>query len=750
MEHLNPIVYDLAIILILAGVVSVIFKLLKQPVVLGYITVGILAGSKLDLLPVKSALQTIQVWADIGIIFLLFTLGLEFSFKKLFRVGSSAVVSALVIIVGMMSVGFGLAKALGWDMMNALFLGGMLCMSSTTIIYKAYKDLGILKQEYTTLVFGILVVEDLFAIVLMVLLSAFASQHTFEGTMVFEIVMKLVFFMMLWFLGGMYLVPTILRKLKRYMNAEMLLIISLSFCLFMVIFANQVGFSSALGAFVMGSIFAETVEGEAIEKVTSSVKDLFGAIFFVSVGMMVDLSILKEYWAVVCLIASVVVCGQLIFGSLGILLSGQRLYTAVKAGFSLTQIGEFAFILATTGVQLKVISPYLYPIIVAVSVITTFFTPFMMRLADPAYAFLQKKMPERMQSFLLHYGQSTAPKNTDSLWHVYLTGYFRQLMVYSILPVGGVFIIIRYLFPALDQSVSGFWQDLLHIILVMIPTVPFVWALMVKLGNKDAFIQLWDHSRFNHGKLMLLQLIRIIIALAILVSVLMYLFNYRLGFLFAVLICAGLVLLFFKPMKRAMKHLERNIVFNMREKEHGHKRSLTFISPELHTAQFKVPQDSFLTGVYLYKADFRKRFGISIVSILRGDKRINIPNARDQLFPFDVVTIVGSDDEINKFGEALRNSPVTESELRPEVTLAKFMVEKDCEFDGMTLMDSGIKTKYHSMLIGLERGSGFKEHIEHDLRFKSGDLLWIVGEPQDLKKMTADFCGQSEIFVRKK
>ncbi|MGL5786359.1 MAG: cation:proton antiporter [Bacteroidales bacterium] len=750
MEHLNPVVYDLAIILILAGVVSVIFKLLKQPVVLGYITVGILAGSKLDILPIKSALQTIQVWADIGIIFLLFTLGLEFSFKKLFRVGSSAVVSALVIIVGMMSLGFGLAKALGWDMMNALFLGGMLCMSSTTIIYKAYKDLGILKQEYTTLVFGILVVEDLFAIVLMVLLSAFASQHTFEGVMVFEIIMKLVFFMMLWFLGGMYLVPTILRKLKKYMNSEMLLIISLSFCLFMVIFANRVGFSSALGAFVMGSIFAETIEGEAIEKVTSSVKDLFGAIFFVSVGMMVDLSILTEYWVVVCLIAFVVVCGQLFFGTMGILLSGQRLYTAVKAGFSLTQIGEFAFILATTGVQLKVISPYLYPIIVAVSVITTFFTPFMMKLADPVYGFLQRNLPDKIRARLLQYGENMAADNTESLWRIYLTGYFRQLMIYTILPVGGVFIVIRYLFPLLDQVVEGFWQDFLHIVLVVLPTAPFIWALIVKLGNKSAFIQLWDNSRFNHGKLVVLQVFRILIALAILLSILIYLFNFRLGFVLAVIFCAVLTMAFFKPMKRAMKHLERNIVYNMREKEHGHKKSLTFISPELHTAQFKVPQDSFLTGVYLYKADFRKRFGISIVSILRGDKRINIPNARDQLFPFDVVTIVGSDEEINRFGEALRDIPVEENPMKPEVTLAKFVVEEDCEFAGMTLMDSGIKTKYHSMLIGMERDNRFKEHIEHDLRFKPGDLLWIAGEPHDLFDMTAGFCGRSEIYTPKK
>lgn len=740
MEHLNPIVYDLAIILILAGLVSVIFKLLKQPVVLGYISVGILAGSKLNFLPLHSALQQIQVWADIGIIFLLFTLGLEFSFKKLFQVGSSAVISALFIIAGMMSLGMGLAYALGWDTTNAIFLGGMLCMSSTTIIYKAYKDLGILKQEYTTLVFGILVVEDLFAIVLMVLLSAFASQNTFEGVIIFEIIMKLIFFMMLWFLGGMYLVPSVLRKLKRYLNAETLLIIAMGFCLFMVIFANRVGFSSALGAFVMGSIFAETTEGDAIEKVTSSVKDLFGAIFFVSVGMMVDLSILAEYWGVICLIALIVIFGQLLFGTLGILLSGQQLHTAVRAGFSLTQIGEFAFILATMGVQLKIITPYLYPIIVAVSVITTFLTPFMMKLSDPAFALLSRKIPDRFQLILSRYASGREPKNTDSLWHIYLTGYFRQILIYTVLPLGSIFIIIRYIYPYLNKYFSGFGLDFVRLIVIIIPTAPFIWALFVKLGNKKAFIELWDNSHFNHGKLVALQLFRILIAITILGGLLSYLFDKRMGFVFAVALCACLFMLFFKPMKKAMKHLERSILFNMREKEHGHKKPLSFISPELQTARFTVPQNSFLTGVYLYKADFRRKFGISIVSILRGDKRINIPNARDQLFPFDVVTIVGSDKEITQFGEALKNSPISEKEVIPEISLSKFIVEANSPLDGKPLIESGIKTKYHSMLISLERDHGKKIQIDQFVTLCEGDLVWIAGEPKELKRITSEFC----------
>ncbi|MGL5317951.1 MAG: cation:proton antiporter, partial [Bacteroidales bacterium] len=534
--------------------------------------------------------------------------------------------------------------------------------------------------------------------------------------------------------------PSLLRKLKRYMNSEMLLIVALSFCLFMVIFANRVGFSSALGAFIMGSIFAETVEGDAIEKVTSSVKDLFGAIFFVSVGMMVDLSILVEYWGVICLIALSVIGGQLIFATLGILLSGQRLYTAIKAGFSLTQIGEFAFILATMGVQLKVIAPYLYPIIVAVSVITTFLTPLMMRLADPAYERLTRILPEKMQLFLNRYASGMEPKNSESLWHIYLNGYFKQISVYTVLPLGSVFLIIRYLFPLLDRYITGFAQEFLHLFLVIIPTVPFIWALIVKFGNKAVFAQLWDDSTFNHGKLVALQMFRIFIAMTILIGLLGYLFENRLGFVFALVLCAVLVILFFRPMKRAMKHLERNILYNMREKEHGHKKALSFISPELHTAHFTVPQDSFLTGVYLYKADFRKKFGISIVSILRGDKRINIPNARDQLFPFDVVTIVGSDQEITEFGEALKNNPVRGEDATPEVTLAKFVVEADSFLDGKSLMESGIKNKYHSMLIALERENGKKMHIDQEITFSQGDLVWIVGEPNELNRITMEFC----------
>lgn len=743
MEHLNPMIYDLSIILILAGITSVLFRIMKQPVVLGYIAVGMLAGS--GFLPFFSNLNDIQVWAEIGIIFLLFTLGLEFSFKKLMKVGSSAVIAAIVIIAGMMSTGIALATFfLKWNLINSLFLGGMLCMSSTTIIYKAFKDMGVLKRDYTTLVFGILIVEDLFAIVLMVLLSTFATHQSLEGKVVFELLLKLIFFLILWFFGGMYLVPTLLRKIKKYLNNEVLLIISIALCLFMVVFANLVGFSSALGAFIMGSILTETVEGESIEKITSSVKDLFGAIFFVSVGMMVDPEILKSYGGLILLLSAIVMIGQFTFSSLGILLSGQRLDTAIKSGLSLTQIGEFAFILATVGIQLQVIKPELYPIVVAVSVITIFLTPFVMKSSDFVFSLIQRLLPERWLLFINRYSSGVDTQNNENEWRRYLKIYIRQVLAYSILTIGVFFVCKKYLFAVLEKYLSGFWLDISELLLVIIPIAPFLWALATNIGNKEIFSNLWDDSRFNHGKLVALQLFRILLALGIFVGIMLNLFTYGFAFISAAILCLGLVILFFKPLRSTLLHMERIIAFNLRAKENHNKKALNWVSPKLHTAQFEVPQNSFLTGIYLYKAEFRKKYGISIISIIRGDEHINIPNARDQLFPFDVISVVGTDEQINHFSKALESSLKESDDQRredqQEVILSKFTVEPCSSFWHKTLKESGIKDLYNSMLIAIESADGTTIPISQDLILNEGDLLWIAGEKQNLEAMKEEFC----------
>jgi CPA2 family monovalent cation:H+ antiporter-2 len=388
MSEIEPLIADLALILICAGVMTLIFKRLKQPLVLGYIVAGFIASPHFGLTPSVIDVASVHTWSDIGVIFLLFALGLEFSFKKIVKVGGAAVIAALTIIAGMIFLGFTVGKAFGWGKMDAIFLGGMIAMSSTTIIYKAFEDLGLAKKQFASLVMSILILEDILAVVLMVVLSTVAVSNSFEGGALLGSIGKLVFFLILWFLVGIFLIPLLLRKTKKLMNEETMLVVALGLCFGMVVVAAQTGFSAAFGAFIMGSILAETIEAEHIEKLVKPVKDLFGAVFFVSVGMMVDPAMIGAHYLPIIFITLTVIVGQLIFATLGVLLAGRPLKEAMQCSFSLTQIGEFAFIIATLGVSLKVTSDFLYPIVVAVSVITIFITPYMIRIAETAYNFV--------------------------------------------------------------------------------------------------------------------------------------------------------------------------------------------------------------------------------------------------------------------------------------------------------------------------------------------------------------------------
>lgn len=402
---------DLCIIMLTAGITSLLFKLFKQPVVLGYIVAGMLVGPYVMGESWINNAENAATWGEIGVLFLLFSLGLEFSFKKLLKVGSTAIIGAGVIVVGMMTAGMLTAYALGWDGMNALFLGGMLCMSSTTIVFKAIEEAGLRSHRFAGVCFGILIVEDLFAVVLMVLLSSIAVKNTFEGEELLWQVAKLVLYIALWFVLGITLIPTFLKKFKKYLNDETLTIFSIGLCLGMVLLAVQSGFSSALGAFVMGSVLAETIDAERIEHLVQPMKNIFGAIFFVSVGMMINPALLLQYWLPITIITLVVIVGQILFGSIGTLLSGQPLRVALQTGFSLVQIGEFAFIIANLGQNLKVTDSSLYPIVVAVSVITTFLTPYIMKLAYPTLAFLESHMSEETRKMLDSY---TEKRKTNS------------------------------------------------------------------------------------------------------------------------------------------------------------------------------------------------------------------------------------------------------------------------------------------------------------------------------------------------
>lgn len=395
MGELPHLVKDLALILVVAGIVTIVFKKLKQPLVLGYVVAGFLVSPHMPYIMSVADRADISTWGDIGVMFLLFSLGLDFSFKKILKMGASPIISTCSIVFCMMMLGIVTGHLFGWSRMDSIFLGGMLAMSSTTIIYKAFDDLGLRQQRFAGLVMSVLILEDILAIVMMVMLSAIANGSNPDGGQMIGSLMKIGFFLILWFVVGIFLIPLMLRSMRKFINNETLLIVALGLCCAMAVLSTKVGFSSAFGAFVMGSILAETIEAERIIKVVEPVKNLFGAVFFVSVGMLVDPAILVEYsWPIVTLVL-VIILGQVIFGSLSFLIGGQSLKSAMQCGFSMAQIGEFSFIIASLGLSLGVIGKFLYPVVVAVSVITTFLTPYMIRMATPAYGMLERRLPKK-------------------------------------------------------------------------------------------------------------------------------------------------------------------------------------------------------------------------------------------------------------------------------------------------------------------------------------------------------------------
>ena len=396
MSELDPLIKDLALILVVAGIVTLVFKRLKQPLVLGYIMAGFVVSPQFPYTISVVDIDNVRAWADIGVIFLLFALGLDFSFKKILKMGMAPVIAACTIIFCMMVSGMTVGKMFGWTHMDCIFLGGMLAMSSTTIIYKAFDDMGLRQQRFTGMVMSVLILEDVLAIVLMVMLSALAHGSSPDGGEMIGIVVRILFFLVLWFVVGIFLIPMFLRRMRGVINDETLLVVALGLCFLMAVVSAEVGFSSAFGAFVMGSILAETIEAEKIIRVVEPVKNLFGAIFFVSVGMLVEPSVIAEYAVPIVVLVLAILMGQAVFGSFGYLISGQPLKTAMKCGFSMAQIGEFAFIIASLGLSLGVIGKFLYPVVVAVSVITTFLTPYMIRFATPCYTLMERRLPPRV------------------------------------------------------------------------------------------------------------------------------------------------------------------------------------------------------------------------------------------------------------------------------------------------------------------------------------------------------------------
>ncbi len=623
---LEPMIKDLALMLIVAGVVTLIFKKLKQPLVLGYIVAGFLVSPHMPYTASVADLESIKLWADIGVMFLLFSLGLDFSFKKILKMGASPIISTITIIFCMSMLGVFAGKLFGWSKMDCLFLGGMLAMSSTTIIYKAFDDLGLRQQHFAGLVMSVLILEDILAIVMMVMLSAVASGSNPDGSMMLSTIMQLGFCLVLWLIVGIFAIPQFLRSVRKLINNEVLLVVSLGLCCAMAVFSTKMGFSSAFGAFIMGSILAETIEAERIEKIVEPVKNLFGAIFFVSVGMLVDPEILMKYAVPILALVLTILVGQSIFGSLSFLLGGESLRSAMRCGFSMAQIGEFSFIIASLGLSQGVISGFLYPVVVAVSVITTFLTPYMIRLATPAYNHLEKHLPKSLIKSLNSMSMSQPATTKQSLWKRLLRQMFVNTLVYSILTTAATMLMLTFFLPFARKLLEAWEEDwyanALTGVLTIVLISPFLRAMIMKKNRSEEFKALWNESNYNRPGLLFTILVRVIIALAFIFYIFHYLSHLTNAIIMTIGLVAIVVMVFSRTIKSRSIRLERLFIMNLRSRDiqaqvSGKKRPLyegRLLDRNVHIADFEVPMNSLWMGSTLRQQNFGQKYGVHISS----------------------------------------------------------------------------------------------------------------------------------------
>ena len=749
MGEIPALVNDLALILMVAGVVTLVFKRLKQPLVLGYVVAGFLVSPHMPYTASVVDSANIHLWSDLGVMFLLFSLGLDFSFKKILKMGASPIITTCTVIFCMSLLGVIVGYLFGWKKMDCIFLGGMLAMSSTTIIYKAFDDLGLRQQQFAGRVMSVLILEDILAIVMMVLLSAIASGKDLDGGQMLGSVMRIVFFLVLWLVVGIFAIPLFLRHVRYLINNEVLLIVSLGLCCAMAVFSTKVGFSSAFGAFIMGSILAETIEADKIIKLVEPVKNLFGAIFFVSVGMLVDPNILIEYALPIFVLVMTILIGQAIFGTFSFMLGGESLKSAIRCGFSMAQIGEFSFIIASLGLSLGVIGDFLYPVVVAVSVITTFLTPYMIRFATPVYSHLEKHLPNKIIKSLNHLSMSHPNTQEGSLWKRLLTQMAMNTVVYSILTSATIALMFTFVLPFTRRLLPGWelhwYANAITGVLTVLFIAPFLRAMVMKKNHSEEWKALWAESNRNRLPLLFTILVRAMIA----VGFIFYICNYLSRFTNALMITIGIVVLVLIILSRWIKHrsitMERLFILNLRSRDiqaqvHGKKRPLyegKLLDRDIHIADFEIPHNSGWMGQTLKQLDMGRKYGVHVSSILRGGWRLNIPDGDYILFPGDVLQVIGSDEQFAAFRQALDGSLIGEDPdlEKREMKLRQLIIGSDSPFVGKTLIESQIRDLYGCMVVGLEEGKESLSAYKPTRKFEEGDIIWVVGEQDDLDNL---------------
>lgn len=736
-DHTNGLIADLAWILLLGAIVTLLFKKMKQPVVLGYILAGFLASPKFEYLPSISNLDNISFWADLGIVVLMFSIGLEFSFKKLMNSGSSAIVTALIIITGMTFAGFGVGYILGLNTINCIFLGGMISMSSTTIIMKSLDDLGLRQKKFASLVLAVLIIEDLFAVLMLVLLSSLAMGDV-KGIELLYSIGKLIFFLIIWFLVGVYVIPTFLTKMRSYLNDETLLVVAMGLCFSMAVFSVTCGFSLELGAFVMGSILAGTVMAERMERVIGPVKNLFGSVFFISVGMMVDPHVLTQYWWEILILALVVITGMIIFGTLGMLVTGQNLKVAMESGFTLTQVGEFSFIIASLGMSLGVLNESLYPIIVAVSVLTIFTTPYFIKMADGAYAGVEKHLPRGLNFLISRYSKQVVDSNeTKQLWIAIIKRYVWRILLYSVILLAEILFSRTFLFPLMEDYIPR-WGHLTATVITIAGMLPFLVAMSFSTTKPDERIRLHRSASFYDVPLVAMRIVRYLLALFFITYFTTLAYSSITGWLVGGG-CFILIMVFAstKLMQR-YNRMEERFMNNLNSRENTRLGTNNNLVDDMHQAYIQIGQCAPFVGDKIKDSRLRDDYGVSISSIQRGDDYMPLPSPMARIFPGDILGVIGSDDQLKKLNEdieAFEQACCSVAPTQHKAELKSIRLTDSSPIVGMPLGKTNIQKDYYSMIVKVQRGEDEFIQPGADMVLRPGDAIWVVGDPDYFDKM---------------
>ncbi|MCH5245448.1 MAG: cation:proton antiporter, partial [Muribaculaceae bacterium] len=586
-----------------------------------------------------------------------------------------------------------------------------------------------------SLVLAVLIVEDLFAVLMMLIHSSIEINDSVAGGELLYSVAKLTFFLTMWFLVGVFMLPTIFNKTRRFLSDETLLIVSIGLCFGMAVFSVGCGFSLALGAFVMGSILAGTSFAERIEHVVSPVKDLFGAVFFISVGMMVEPVIIADYWSPILLLSIVVIVGMIIFGTSGMLLTGQNLKVAIQSGFSLTQIGEFAFIIATLGMQLGVLESTIYPIVVAVSVITTFTTPYFIRMAPGAYNIILKILPKKLHFLIDRYSdQAQNESETGQLWSSVLRRYLWRVLLYSVILITLTILSLNYLLPWMTQTFET-WGKLITATVSLIIMAPFLLAVSYPASKKierDRLIK--ANARFD-VPLVVMTLFRLLIALFFIVYLLSHIFSFTIGWASGIAIFIIILMAFSKRIRKRMKTIEAKFMENLNERELRRSGRNNNLVSNMHLAYMHVGYSCPFVGEKFKDSDLRKRYGVNIAGIQRGSTAILVPGADTRIFPGDQIAVIGTDEQIQALLPIVEaNEPHDTDSTLTDIKMENIKLSENSPIVGKSIVQSGLRPDYQILLVSIQRDTEFI-NPDGNIIFRPNDILWVVGTKKQIDKL---------------